>query len=58
MGRYVAVVWFKNGMKREYGSTTDRAQAERIGAQMFEQEMRSAPGDMLKPTRYEVVEKK
>jgi len=58
MARYVAVVWFRNGSKRESGSTDNRGQAERMGAQMYEQAMRSAVSDMFKPTRYEVVEKK
>ena len=57
MKRYVAVVWFKNGTKKESGSTDDRARAERLGAQMFEQAMRYAVSDLFKPTRYEVVEK-
>ena len=55
--RYVAVVWFKNGTKRESGSTDNRASAERTGAQMFEQAMRGAVSDIFKPTRYEVIEK-
>lgn len=58
MGRYVAVVWFKDGRKQESGIISDRAQAERLGAQMFEQAMRTAISDNFKPTRYEVVEKK
>ena len=57
MARYVAIVWFKNGNKRESGGTNDRAQAERMGAQMYEQAMRQATNDFFKPTRYEVVEK-
>ena len=58
MARYVAVVWFKNGTKRESGSTDNRAYAETMGARMFEQAMKGAVSDIFKPTRYEVVEKK
>ena len=58
MPRYVAVVWFKNGTKRESGSTDNRGYAERMGAQMYDQAMRTAVSDIFKPTRYEVVEKK
>ena len=58
MARYVAVVWFKDGRRQESGSTSDRPSAERLGAQMFEQAMRTAISDHFKPTRYEVVEKK
>lgn len=57
MARYVAVVWFKDGRRQESGSTNDRLYAERLGAQMFEQAMRTAISDHFKPTRYEVVEK-
>lgn len=58
MQEYYGIVYFKNGTSRKTGFYTNRQTTERIASQLFDQCMRTAVNDYLKPTRFEVLERK